>query len=103
MRLRIVALPAATVALVVLGAGIATGVVHEDARAVPATPAPRVCWYSDYDNARLSNRCDYHADQERWYMEVDGRMVPADTQPLPEANLCHYFHGTSCPRRRAAG
>jgi hypothetical protein len=66
-------------------------------------PIPRVCWFSDYDNAKLSNRCDWNDSEARWYMEVDGRRVPADAQPLPEANLCHYFHGVTCPERGGSG
>lgn len=65
----------------------------------PQAPVPRVCWWSDYENAKLSNKCEYRSDERRWYMEVDGESVPADTQKLPPANLCLYFHGTECPER----
>ena len=65
----------------------------------PKAPIPRVCWYSDYDKGGLSNRCEYREDERRWYIEADGEMVPADTQQLPIANLCLYFHGTTCPDR----
>jgi hypothetical protein len=65
----------------------------------PKAPIPRTCWFSDYANAKLSNKCEYHEHERRWYMDVDGEMLPADEQQLPEANLCHYFHGQSCPKR----
>ncbi len=78
---------------------VATGVAGGD-EPVAQAPVPRVCWFSDYDNAKLSNKCDYDASEERWYMEVDGRRVPADEQKLPEANLCHYFYGQECPDRK---
>jgi len=81
----------AAVALV----GSALLVASDDARAT--APIPRVCWFSDYANARLSNRCTYRTDEERWYMLVDGVQVPADTQRLEVANLCLYFAGTACP------
>lgn len=71
----------------------------EPRAAVPKGPVPRVCWFSDYANAKLSNKCKWREDERRWYMKVEGEMVPADTQKLPVANLCHYFHGTTCPER----
>lgn len=78
---------------------VATDVAGGD-ETVAQAPVPRVCWFSDYDNAKLSNKCDYDASEGRWYMEVDGRRVPADEQQLPEANLCHYFYGQECPDRK---
>lgn len=90
-----VAAPLAAVAAIVAG----TAVGWPGGEPVPDVDPPRVCWFSDYDNKRLSNRCDYDAEARRWFMEVDGRRVPADEQPLPEANLCHYFSGTHCPAR----
>ena len=88
----------AAVAVVLLpGAGLlAAGAAGDDE---PKAPVPRVCWYSDYANAKLSNKCEYRSDERRWYMEVDGELVAADEQELPVANLCLYFHGTSCPKR----
>jgi hypothetical protein len=96
---RITALGGA-VAAVALAVGVAKGVAHEDP--VPKAPIPRVCWFSDYANAKLSNKCEYRSGERRWYMEVDGRMLPADQQRLPPANLCLYFHGQKCPERRGA-
>jgi hypothetical protein len=81
----------------VLGAGAAAGVASQDD--APKAPIPRVCWFSDYANAKLSNKCEYRSDERRWYMDVDGEMLPADEQQLPVANLCLYFHGTECPKR----
>lgn len=88
----------APVAALVVAAGVATGVAssHDD---TPEGPIPRVCWFSDYANKKLSNKCEWRGDERRWYMEVEGEMVPADTQRLPVANLCHYFSGTTCPKR----
>jgi hypothetical protein len=85
------------VVVLALGGGLAVGAAS--GTGAPATPVPRVCWYSDYENAKLSNKCTYHDADRRWYMEVDGREVPADEQRLPVANLCLYFHGTRCPER----
>ncbi|MGD9957325.1 MAG: hypothetical protein AB7V23_14765 [Candidatus Nanopelagicales bacterium] len=68
----------------------------------PRAPIPRVCWFSDYDNKRLSNQCTYDESGQRWLMPVDGRLVPAEGVPLPEANLCHYFSGPTCPERRGS-
>ncbi len=87
------ALIAVAAALVVVGIGLAGG----GGEVVPTTPIPRVCWYSDYEHAKLSNGCEYNAREGRWYKEVDGRLVPADGLALPVANLCHYFHGQECP------
>jgi hypothetical protein len=95
MRTRIIKLAAVT-AVLGLGAGIAAGATADDG---PTAPVPRVCWFSDYENAKLSNRCEYRSDERRWYIDVDGESVPADEQELPVANLCLYFHGTSCPGR----
>lgn len=75
--------------------GSALLVGSDDLRAT--APIPRVCWFSDYANAKLSNRCSYRTDEERWYMLVDGVQVPADTQRLKTANLCLYFSGSACP------
>jgi hypothetical protein len=94
-RRRVLALAGA--ATVALGAGVASGVAGQ--RDGPRAPIPRVCWFSDYANAKLSNKCDYRSEERRWYMEVDGAMVPADTQKLPVANLCLYFSGTTCPKK----
>ncbi len=66
----------------------------------PRPPVPRVCWFSDYDNARLSNKCIYDEARRTWLIRVDDRLVPAEGVPLPEANLCHYFSGLTCPERR---
>lgn len=84
----------------ILGAGAALGlsavaVATQDTKAT--TPIPRVCWFSDYANARLSNKCTYRDDERRWYMTVDNRTVPADSQKLEVANLCLYFAGERCP------
>lgn len=99
-RLRI-AVPAALAVLAVLavsvGAAGRDGGPGEDDG--PRAAIPRVCWFSDYANARLSNRCAWRGDERRWYMDVNGRQLPADEQRLPPANLCLYFHGTSCPTR----
>jgi hypothetical protein len=80
-----------------LASGVATGIASQDE--APRAPVPRVCWFSDYANAKLSNKCEYRSDERRWYMKVGGKEVPADTQKLPPANLCLYFHGTKCPER----
>jgi hypothetical protein len=80
--------------------GVAQGVSGEEP--TPKAPIPRVCWFSDYANAKLSNKCEYRSGERRWYMQVGGRMVPADRQRLPVANLCLYFHGQKCPNRRPA-
>jgi hypothetical protein len=87
----------AAVAVLALGSGLA--VRAASGTATPETPVPRVCWFSDYEHAKLSNKCTYREESRRWYMEVDGRQVPADEQQLPVANLCLYFHGTRCPER----
>jgi hypothetical protein len=89
---------AAALAFVLAAAAVGVAIASRD-EPVPRTPVPRVCWFSDYENARLSNKCEFREDDRRWYMEVDGRTVPADTQKLPPANLCHYFAGTECPKR----
>ncbi len=96
MRLR-VAIGAGVLASMALAGGVATGIASQDDG--PRAPIPRVCWFSDYENAKLSNRCEYHSGEQRWYMDVDGKTVPADEQKLPPANLCLYFHGTECPER----
>jgi hypothetical protein len=71
-----------------------------EGEAGPRAPVPRVCWFSDYANAKLSNKCTWNEDERRWYMKDEaGKTVPADTQKLPVANLCHYFHGPECPKR----
>jgi hypothetical protein len=88
------------VVVAALVAATAVGVaVASRGESGPRAAIPRVCWFSDYENARLSNRCSYRDGERRWYMEVDGREVPADTRKLPPANLCHYFHGAECPQR----
>jgi hypothetical protein len=87
------------VAATALAAGVATGVAGQDTG--PKAPIPRVCWFSDYANAKLSNKCEYRSGERRWYMKVEERMVPADTQRLPPANLCLYFSGQKCPDRSA--
>lgn len=85
----------AALALMV-AAGVLLGTpIGQGSEAEPSTPIPRVCWYSDYEQGKLANQCHYEGGL--WYMEVEGETVPAHTQPMPEANLCHYFHGTSCP------
>lgn len=96
MRLRAVIAVGALAGAALIG-GVTTGIASQEE--TPTKPIPRVCWFSDYANAKLSNGCEWNADEERWYMEVDGREVPADGRPLPPANLCLYFHGTSCPER----
>ena len=98
LRLWLAAGPAAAAAAAVLVV-VATGIAGGDAQP-PEAPVPRVCWFSDYDNAKLSNKCEYDTSDGRWYMDVDGRRVPADEQRLPEANLCHYFYGQECPDRK---
>jgi hypothetical protein len=81
-----------------LGAGaVATGLASGDDE--PKAPIPRTCWFSDYANAKLSNKCEYRSDERRWYMDVEGKMLPADEQRLPVANLCSYFSGPTCPKR----
>ena len=90
---------AGAVIAVALGAAVVTtGLASEDDDG-PRAPVPRVCWWSDYANAKLSNKCEYREDERRWYMKVGDRMVPADEQRLPTANLCLYFHGRECPKR----
>lgn len=96
-RKRLLSIGAPVVALVA-AAGVATGVASSGDD-VPPGPIPRVCWFSDYANKKLSNKCEWRGEERRWYMEVEGKMVPADTQKLPVANLCHYFAGTECPDR----
>jgi len=93
------------VGLAVLGLVLAGVGTHLMAAAGPEEarpPVPRVCWFSDYDNARLSNRCIYDAAERTWRIRVDDRLVPAEGVPLPEANLCHYFSGPTCPERRGS-
>ena len=97
MRRRRFVVRSAAVAVLALGAGAAAGVAAQDDG--PKAPIPRVCWFSDYANAKLSNKCEYRSDERRWYMDVEGEMLPADEQRLPVANLCLYFHGTECPKR----
>ena len=97
MRLRLLLL-AGLLVIAVAMVVVATGIAGRD-DSVAEGPIPRVCWFSDYDNAKLSNKCDWSGSEARWYMEVDGRRVPADEQRLPEVNLCHYFHGETCPAR----
>ena len=87
-----------TLAAAALAGGVATGIASQGDDG-PRAPIPRVCWYSDYENAKLSNQCEWRSDERRWYMEVEGESVPAHTQQLPPANLCLYFHGTECPER----
>ena len=96
-RASVAGLVAAALAAVV-GVGVTTGQGSDPV--APEAPIPRVCWFSDYDNAKLSNQCTYDEREGRWYMEVDGRLAPADEQELPEANLCHYFAGQECPERK---
>ena len=86
-----------TIALLTSGLGFAY-VAIGNAKPETETPLPRVCWYSDYARAKLSNQCQYRNDERRWYMMVQGVMHPADLQQLPVANLCHYFYGTECPK-----
>jgi hypothetical protein len=89
----VAALAAVLVTAVTAGALLATR-----GEAVPKAAVPRVCWFSDYENAKLSNKCEWRDGERRWYMkDEDGKDVPADTQTLPVANLCQYFHGTECP------
>lgn len=88
---------AAAAAAALTAAALASGVTGGEE--APQAPIPRVCWFSDYANAKLSNRCTYRSDEQRWYMEVDGDQRPADEQRLPVANLCLYFHGPRCPER----
>jgi hypothetical protein len=94
VRRRTTLLALAVAVLVTAAAGVA---IASRGDSGPRAPVPRVCWFSDYENAKLSNKCSYRDSERRWYMEVDGRDVPADTQKLPPANLCHYFHGQECP------
>ncbi len=91
---KLLAIGVAVVALAV-AAGVAAGVTRGPD--VPPGPIPRVCWFSDYANKKLSNKCEWRGDEARWYMDVDGRMLPADEQQLEPANLCLYFSGTTCP------
>jgi hypothetical protein len=97
-RMRIAAL-ATGVAAVTIVLAIETGLVAGRDDGGPKAPIPRVCWYSDYDKGGLSNKCEYREGERRWYIEAEGEMVPADTQRMPIANLCLYFHGTKCPDR----
>lgn len=62
---------------------------------------PRVCWFSDYKKEQpgLSNKCRFVEEDQAWIVEVDGEWLPAEGQPLPTANLCHYFYGPECPPR----
>ena len=93
-----VAVPAAVLVSAAGGGAVLTAT--GDAEQGPRAPVPRVCWFSDYANAKLSNKCTWNGDERRWYMKDEAaRSVPADTQRLPPANLCHYFHGTECPHR----
>jgi hypothetical protein len=87
----------AAVAAALGGGALATGLASGDD--APKAPVPRTCWFSDYANAKLSNKCEYRSGERRWYMDVEGEMLPADEQELPVANLCHYFHGQTCPKR----
>jgi hypothetical protein len=96
MRRRL-AIIGGVLAAAALAGGVTTGIASQDE--APPGPVPRVCWYSDYENVKLSNQCEWRSDERRWYMEVEGESVPADTQKLPPANLCLYFHGTECPER----
>jgi hypothetical protein len=99
MRRRLTALAAVVAVLVTAATGGAL-LLADDGEAVPKAPVPRVCWFSDYANAKLSNKCTWNDDEHRWEMEDEhGRTVAADTQELPVANLCHYFHGRECPKR----
>jgi hypothetical protein len=96
-KLLLAAVAAVLVTAVTAGGGALLAAPGE---AGPRAPVPRVCWFSDYANAKLSNKCTWDGDERRWYMEdEEGRRVPADTQKLPVANLCQYFHGKECPRR----
>lgn len=98
-RLVLVAtLASVVVVLVVVGVGLAGG----GGDRLPPTPVPRVCWFSDYENARLSNGCEYDWVEGIWFKEVEGRRVPASELTLPVANLCHYFHGLECPEDAAS-
>jgi hypothetical protein len=99
VRRRLIAL--AAVAAVLVTAATAGGLLLAgEGEAGPRAPVPRVCWFSDYANAKLSNKCTWNEDERRWYMKDEaGKTVPADTQKLPVANLCHYFHGPECPKR----
>lgn len=83
--------------LALAAAGAVAGVLSRDAE--PRADAPRVCWQNDYDGdtPRLANMCEYRSDEERWYLEVDGQVRPADEVELPVANLCLYFWGPRCP------
>jgi hypothetical protein len=78
---------------------VQAGLVAGSEDGAPKAPIPRACWYSDYEEGRLANKCEYREAERRWYVEARGEMVPADTQRLPMANLCLYFHGTKCPDR----
>lgn len=91
------------VALVALGVGHGEagppGVAAEQAKT--DVEIPRVCWFSDYkkDPPGLSNKCRFVEEDQAWVVEVDGEWLPAKGQPLPVANLCHYFYGQTCPPR----
>lgn len=96
-RGRLVAL--IVVVMLVVGGAFAVLTSATTGDSGPRAAIPRVCWFSDYANAKLSNQCTYRSDEQRWYMRVAGQEVPADEQSLPPANLCLYFHGTACPSR----
>lgn len=102
MSRRALGLAAALVVALALGLALAMGVGSSDDTASARPEVPRPCWFSDYDNKRLSNACEYDESSGTWLLEVGGRLVPAAEQRLPEANLCHYFHGTRCPDRKDA-
>ena len=96
-RLRLATVAAVLAAAATAGVSVLRAAPGE---AGPRAPVPRVCWFSDYANAKLSNKCKWDAGERRWFMKDErGRRVPADTQKLPVANLCQYFHGPDCPRR----
>lgn len=99
-RRRLAASLVLVVALVVGAFAVLSGRDSASGDGEPRAPIPRVCWFSDYAKGRLSNRCTYRSDERRWYIRVDGRDLPADEQRLPPANLCLYFHGTTCPPRK---
>ena len=96
---RPVAYASSLVATAALAAALGFGLAGDRGDPEPRPPVPRACWYSDYERARLSNACEFDRGTGLWYLEGEGRRVRADRQPLPVANLCHYFHGESCPRR----
>lgn len=90
----------ALIALAALLVGVGVG-AGGGAKGLPPTAVPRVCWYSDYAHAKLSNGCEWDSHEGRWFKDVEGRRTPADELTLPVANLCHYFHGLQCPERPA--